>query len=36
LREAGDNGGAGPDSTPLQNGQSHSTNGKSHPPKRKR
>jgi DNA-binding transcriptional LysR family regulator len=36
LRGAGDNDGAGPASWPQPNGQSHSSNGKSHPPKRNR
>lgn len=36
LREAGDNGAAGPTSEPQRNGQASSSNGKSQPPKRKR
>ncbi len=35
LREVGDNDGAGPATWPQSNGQSHSTNGKSPPSKRK-
>jgi DNA-binding transcriptional LysR family regulator len=36
LREVGDNDGADPASWPQRNGQTHSTNGKSQPSKRKR